>query len=69
MCIKFMIISDLCMLISTIYICIIQKQNNVSLFVCLCLTSHRQRGHSETANVSLFCVFYEKVCISISCYM
>ena len=20
-----------------------------SLFVCLCLTSHRQRGHSETA--------------------
>ena len=47
MCIKFMIISDLCMLISTIYICIIQKQNNVFLF----------------------CVFYEKVCISISCYM
>ena len=24
-------------------------QKKVCLFVCLCLTSHRQRGHSETA--------------------
>ena len=26
-----------------------QMRTHYCLFVCLCLTSHRQRGHSETA--------------------